>query len=137
MANALVKIAPTEKFKDSTILIENLERKELARVAQSDWYARFAYVQSDDSYFDLLARNDISRGTFNALYRHVPCKSNNGGRRIESSVCYDENRLAHNAKALRGLAYASGESALVGREGELYGNRWTCLLYTSPSPRDS
>ena len=124
MAKALQKLEPTEAFKDATERLKEIERKELARVDQADWYDRFAYILSDDSYFDLLARNDLSRGAFNALYRHVSCISNHTKRRIEASNCFDENRVAHNAKALRGLTYAAGEGVLVGHLGDLYGNRW-------------
>ena len=124
LGNALKKLTPNEEFQDATQRLKEIELKELARVEQADWYERFAYIQSDDSYLDLLARNDLSRGTFNALYRHVSCKSNHTGRKIEASVCFDENRVAHNAKALRGLTYAAGESVLVGHQGDLYGNRW-------------
>jgi hypothetical protein len=124
MAKALQKLEPTEAFKDATERLKEIERKELARVDQADWYDRFAYILSDDSYFDLLARNDLSRGAFNALYRHVSCMSNHTKRKIEASNCFDENRVAHNAKALRGLTYAAGEGVLVGHLGDLYGNRW-------------
>ncbi len=124
MAKALQKLEPTEAFKDATERLKEIERKELARVDQADWYDRFAYILSDDSYFDLLARNDLTRSAFNALYRHVSCISNHTKRRIEASNCFDENRVAHNAKALRGLTYAAGEGVLVGHLGDLYGNRW-------------
>ena len=122
---ALKKIEPFNLF---TVTPEDqlaeIERKELGRLEKEDWYDRFAYVQSDDSYFDLLARNDVSRGTFNALYRHISCKSIHNGRKLEAANCYDENRVAHNAVALRGLTYAAGDSALVSSMGELHGNRW-------------
>ena len=124
MAKALEKISPTEQFKDARERLAEIERKELSRVDKEEWYERFAYVQSDDSYFDLLARNDISRASFNAIYRHVSCKSIHTTRKIESSVCFDENRVAHNAKVLRGLTYAAGEGVLVGFENDTYGNRW-------------
>jgi len=124
MAKALSKLEPTEAYRDATERLKEIERKELSRVEQADWYDRFAYVQSDDCYFDVLARNDLSRGAFNAIYRHISCTSNHTKRKIEASVCFDENRQAHNAKVLKGLTYAAGEGVLVGHLGDLYGNRW-------------
>jgi hypothetical protein len=72
-------------------------------------------------------RRELSRGTFNALFRHVTCFSIHPSkvkRRIEASVCFDENRQAMGAHALAGITYAAGESVLVTREGQVYGNRW-------------
>ena len=122
---ALEKLNPTKEFPDDAKrIIEEVERKELGRVERSQWYERFAYVQDDESYFDMKDRREIGRTTFNALFRHIPCKSIHTGRRIEASVCFDENRQAMGAKALVGITYAAGESVVVERDGDLYGNRW-------------
>jgi hypothetical protein len=70
-------------------------------------------------------RREISRYTFNALFRHIDCKSvHNAKRRIEAATSFDENRQAKGAKSLVGVTYAAGESVLVAREGMVYGNRW-------------
>ena len=125
MEQALSKLTPTEMFNDDAAQrILEIERKELGRVQKAEWYERFAYIQDDESYFDLRDRREISRSTFNALYRHVECKSVHTGRRVEASVCFDENRQAMGAKALVGITYAAGESMVVARDGDLYGNRW-------------
>ena len=125
MGKALEKLTPSDMFQaTSDTLIAEIEEKELGRIEKSEWYERFAYVEEDDAYFDLRERREVSRGTFNALYRHISCKSIHTGRKIEASVGYDERRQAHNAKSVRGLTYAAGESVLVGRNGSLYGNRW-------------
>jgi hypothetical protein len=122
---ALEKLNPTEAFPDEAKrIIAEVERKELSRIERSQWYERFAYIQDDESYFDLQDRREIGRTTFNALFRHVPCKSIHTGRRIEASVCFDENRQAMGAKALVGITYAAGESVVVERDGDLFGNRW-------------
>jgi hypothetical protein len=39
-------------------------------------------------------------------------------------VSYDENRQTMGAKALVGITYAAGETVLVSRDGDIYGNRW-------------
>jgi hypothetical protein len=39
-------------------------------------------------------------------------------------VCFDENRQKMGALALAGITYAAGETILVEREGQVYGNRW-------------
>jgi len=125
MNMALSKLTPNEVYRDTAAeLIAEVERKELGRIEKANWYERFAYIQDDESYFDLQDRREVSRQTFNALFRHVPCKSIHTGRKIEASVCFDENRQAMGAKALVGVTYAAGEDVLVSRDGDLYGNRW-------------
>jgi hypothetical protein len=129
LANVMAKtysiIAPTEAFPDDVKKRQTeIEHRELGRVQKREWFARFAYIQSDDSYFDLQDRREISRGTFNALYRHVICKSIRTGRHVEASVCFDELRQENGAPALVGITYAAGEAVLVSRGGDVYGNRW-------------
>ena len=125
MARTLDKLTPTETYPDRAAeVIAEVDRKELGRVEKASWYERFAYVLSDDCYFDLVDRREISRGAFNALFRHIPCRSIHGGKKIEASTCYDENRQALGARVLVGVTYAAGESVLVSRNGDVYGNRW-------------
>ena len=127
MQSALAKLTPGDMFSkasDAAAAIAEVERKELGRVEKAAWYARFAYIQDDDSYFDLVDRREISRSTFNALYRGVGCKSVHNDRKIEAAVCYDENRQKEGAPALVGITYAPGESTLCHRDGDVYGNRW-------------
>jgi hypothetical protein len=125
MAKAYEIIAPTAAFPDDVKKRQTeIEQRELGRVEKAEWFGRFAYIQSDDSYFDLQDRREISRGTFNALYRHVICKSIRTGRHVEASVCFDELRQENGAPALVGVTYAAGETVLVSRGGDVYGNRW-------------
>ena len=126
MESALSKLTPTESFPDAAAaVVAEVERKELGRVERDGWWERFAYIQDDDSYFDLHDRREISRGTFNALFRHINCKSiHDGKRRVEAATSFDENRQAKGAYALTGITYAPGESVLCAREGLAYGNRW-------------
>jgi hypothetical protein len=128
MDQTLSKLQPTEAFPDKGAeVIAEVERKQLDRTTKEGWYERFAYIQEDDAYFDLQDRREVARGTFNALFRHVTCYSihpSKQKRRIEASVCFDENRQAKGALALAGITYAAGESVLVSREGQVYGNRW-------------
>lgn len=126
MESALSKLTPTQEFPDAAAaVIAEVERKELGRVERENWWDRFAYVQDDDSYFDLLDRREVSRGTFNALFRHIECRSIHGKKpKIEASVCFDENRQAKGARALVGITYAPGETILCARDGLVYGNRW-------------
>jgi len=125
MRDTLSKLTPNEVYRDTASeLIAEVERKELGRIEKANWYERFAYIQDDESYFDLQDRREVSRQTFNALFRHVPCKSIHTGRKVEASICFDENRQAMGAKALVGVTYAAGEDVLVSRDGDLFGNRW-------------
>jgi hypothetical protein len=125
MAKTYAVIAPTDAFPDDVKRRQvEIEQRELGRVEKEEWFARFAYIQSDDAYFDMQDRREISRGTFNALYRHIVCKSIRTGRHIEASVCFDELRQKKGAPALVGITYAAGETVLVSRGGDVYGNRW-------------
>ena len=125
MSDALSKLTPNDVYRDTASeLIAEVERKELGRIEKADWYNRFAYIQDDESYFDMQDRREVSRQTFNALFRHIPCKSIHTGRKVEASICFDENRQAMGAKALVGVTYAAGEDVIVTRDGDLFGNRW-------------
>jgi len=125
MNMALSKLTPNEVYRDTASeLIAEIERKELGRIEKADWYQRFAYIQDDESYFDMQDRREVSRQTFNALFRHIPCKSIHTGRKVEASICFDENRQIMGAKALVGVTYAAGEDVIVSRDGDLFGNRW-------------
>jgi hypothetical protein len=125
MDSALSKLAPNEQFPDeAAVIVADTERKELARLEKAEWWGRFAYVQEDDAYFDLQDRRELSRSTFNALFRHIGCKSIHNGRKIEPAISFDEQRQAKGAKALVGITYAAGQDVIVKREGHEYGNRW-------------
>lgn len=125
MESALSKLAPTPEYPDvAAAVVAEVERKELGRVEKDGWYERFAYIQNDDAYFDLADRREIGRSTFNALFRHISCKSIHNQRKIEASVCFDEHRQAKGARSLVGVTYAPGEDILCAREGLVYGNRW-------------
>lgn len=125
MAAVAEALKPTDMFRDTASeVIAEVDRKELGRLDKAGWYTRFAYVVSDDTYFDLQARREMSRGAFNAVFRHVSCKSIHTDRRVEASVCFDENRQAAGARVLEGVTYAAGDSVLVTQDGDVYGNRW-------------
>lgn len=125
MDTALSKLTPTESFPDEAARVEaETERKEAARLEKAEWWDRFAYIQEDDAYFDLQDRRELSRSTFNALFRHIGCKSIHNGRKIEPAISFDEQRQAKGAKALVGITYAAGQGVIVKREGHEYGNRW-------------
>jgi hypothetical protein len=125
MQSTLNKIEPSNFFSDDAKkVIEEVERKELGRVEMKGWFERFAYILSDDSFFDMQDRREVPRYVFNALYRHVNCISINSKRKVEAATAYDEQRQAMGARTLVGITYAAGESLLVARDGDVYGNRW-------------
>lgn len=125
MESALSKLTPTEAFPDAAAAtIAEVERKEMGRLAKAEWFERFAYLQDDDAYFDMLERRYISRSAFNATFRHITCKSIRTGRVVEASVAYDELRQDKGARILVGMTYAAGENVLCAREGHVYANRW-------------
>jgi len=129
MTTALSKIPGAGIFEDTAAqIVQDMaakdEQRQSARGQKEDWYERFAYVQEDESYFDLRDRREISRSTFNALFRHVPCRSIHNGAKIEAATCFDENRESKGAHALVGITYAAGDDIIVHRNGHQYGNRW-------------
>ncbi len=125
MDAALSKLTPTSAYpNEAAIVAAETERKEAARLEKDEWWDRFAYIQEDDAYFDMQDRRELSRSTFNALFRHIGCKSIHNNRKIEPAVSFDENRQAKGAKALVGITYAAGQPEIVLREGHEYGNRW-------------
>jgi len=126
MESALSKLTPTPEFPDVVAdVVAEVERKELGRLEKDGWYERFAYLQDDDAFFDLAERHEVSRQSFNAIFRHVACNSIHGKRpKIEAGTCFDENRQAKGARILKGVTYAAGESILCSRDGIVYGNRW-------------
>mgnify|MGYP003345523416 CR=1 FL=1 len=125
MHETLEKLTPSNFFTDDAQkVIEEVERKEVARLDKAEWYRRFAYVVADDSYYDLEDRKEYFRGSFNAIYRHVSCRSIHNNAKIEAATCFDENRQAMGARVLLGITYAAGETELVARDGDVYGNRW-------------
>ena len=126
MEIALSKLQPTAAFPDVVAdVVAEVERKELGRLEKDGWYERFAYLQDDDSFFDLIERHEVARQSFNAIYRHIPCNSIHGKRpKIEAGTCFDENRQAKGARILKGVTYAAGESILCSRDGIVFGNRW-------------
>ena len=129
MAVVLAKLTPGDLFRDDPAAqLADIERRELGRVEKDAWYTRFAYNQDDENYFDLTTRREVSRSTFNALYRHITCLSRHavgkGSRKIEASVCFDENREDRGALALVGITYAAGDDVVVFRDGDAFGNRW-------------
>ena len=126
MESALSKLQPTAEFPDvAAEIVAEVERKELGRIEKDGWYERFAYLQDDDAYFDLSERHEVSRASFNAIYRHIACNSIHGKKpKIEAGTCFDENRQAKGARILKGVTYAAGETILCARDGLVYGNRW-------------
>ena len=120
---------PPGATEDVQKVIAEVERKEAGRVEQAGWFERFAYVQPDDSFFDMIDRRGVKRQSFNALFRHIQCFSvfpTAGGKakRVEASVSFDENRQAMGARVLQGTTYAPGASVLCARNGDVFGNRW-------------
>jgi len=110
------------------IMTEQLARvraREAGRIAKTEWFDRYVYGHVDDFYFDLVERQDYSRRAFDALYRHVPCTSIHSGRKVNPSLCFDENRTAAGGMVLAGVTYSPGDGALVERDGRVFGNRWS------------
>jgi hypothetical protein len=125
MASVRAMLEPTAEYPDEAQkIVEDVNRRELGRLEKNAWYERFAYVVDDDAYFDMGERREYTRSAFNALYRHVKCVSIHNGRKVEASVCYDENRQHMGARTLQALVYAAGDAALVERDGLVYGNMW-------------
>lgn len=126
MSAAMEAVRPTRAYPDvAAQVVAEVERQEAGRLERADWFKRFAYIASDDAFFDMQERRDLSRRAFDAVFRHVECRSlHNPKQRVEASRWYDQNRQAMGAPVLQGLTYAAGQSVLCAREGAVYGNRW-------------
>jgi hypothetical protein len=125
-SQAISKLTPTEDFPNVSVeVVESAERRQASRETKDGWFERYAYVVKDDCYFDLLTRQELSRGSFNALYRHVGCKSIHNDRKVEASVAFDELRESRGAAVVREVTYAAGDPVLTARDGDLYANRWS------------
>lgn len=120
------KLTPTEAYQNEAAKrVKEVEDKQAGREARALWHDRFAYIADDDAYFDKKTCSEISRKAFNAIFRHIECKSTGEKpRRLEASVWYDENREAMGGYALKGLTYAAGEDWMVHKDGLVYGNVW-------------
>lgn len=106
-------------------IIAEVERKSAARTEKQKLHERFAYVASDNSYFDLFTRREYKRDVFDAMFRHLDTRSRFGKNpRVGAGVWFDENRNDYNGQMLTGIAYAPGGGTLVAREGDVYGNKW-------------
>jgi hypothetical protein len=117
--------APPALAAEAAAVVAEVDRREAGRVEKADWWERWAYLISDDAYFDLHERRQVSRTNFNAIYRHIACRSVHGkAPKIEASICYDEHRQDKGGRILQGVTFAAGESILVSRDGDVYGNRW-------------
>jgi len=123
MATIYEKIAPNEAFPDDAAArVREVEKKEAGRLEQSEWFGRFAYVQSDDSCFDMLTRREIARNVFRMLCsvmsiavrytrRQAVCRRPS----ITTNVGRSWARLR-----LSAITFAAGEDALVTRDGLVY-----------------
>ncbi len=105
-------------------VVQEIENREKQRLEKAEWFTRYAYIESDDAYFDIDHRKVVTRSAFNAIYRHVACKNIKTDAYCEASIWYDQNRAAMGAKSLVSLTYAAGDGALVSHNGELKGNLW-------------
>jgi hypothetical protein len=119
-------LTPTEKFPDEAAKrVKEVNDKQAGREDRATWHKRFAYVVDDDGYFDHKTGQEISRRAFNAIFRHVECKSTGEKpRRLEASVWYDEQRESQGGYVLKGMTYAAGDEWKVARDGLVYGNVW-------------
>ena len=127
MKGTLDKLTPTAAYPDEAAkIIAEVEQRELGRVQKADWFKEFAYVLPDDGYFSMTTRQELTRRGFDAIYRGVACKTIHGDKKakVSASIAFDESRQEKGARVLNGIAYAPGESVLIERNGDAFGNRW-------------
>jgi hypothetical protein len=126
MLQTIGRLTPTPELAGAVAeVMAEVDRAEAARTDKADWWHRFAYVVSDDAYFDMRERRQFTRTNFNALFRHVSCRSIHGKNpKIEASICFDEHRQTKGGRVLDGIAYSAGDDVLVARAGGVYGNKW-------------
>lgn len=124
----ITALTPTKEYPDKAAQwASDVEKSQAGRELRSKWHGRFAYVVSDDAYFDRETCTEISRKAFNALFRHIECfaiDSQGKKRRLEASSWFDAYREELKGYALTGLTYAAGEDWMVHKDGLVYGNVW-------------
>jgi len=100
------------------------EHVNAAAAERNSWGIRYAYVQEDDSYYDLITRDRLSRASFDAIYRALRCNSRHTGRLTSASKWFDEHRVEIGGQVISNFTYAAGDAALLTRDGQVYGNLW-------------
>lgn len=119
LAQSLNKLKP-----QPNPIVEASEAQERQRLEKAEWFTRYAYLESDDAYFDLMYRKVVTRSAFNALYAHVVTKNIKTDAHCDAATWYNQNRVAMGGKSLVALTYAAGDGALVSHNGEVKGNLW-------------
>ena len=109
---------------DAKVRQEDADRRTEVIEDRAGWFDEWAYVVTDDGYFNKVTRREVSRPSFNAIYRGTKCISVHTGRKVEAATFYDENRQAKGAEIVDEITYASGEDATITRDGLVYGNKW-------------
>ena len=105
--------------------IKRIDQRQQGRIEQQHWHDRYAYLVADNAFFDLEQQTCLSRASFDALYRHVDCRSVHGkAPKALPSASYDELRVQRNSTPLQSMTYSAGDGPLVARDGLVYGNRW-------------
>lgn len=105
------------------------EERNSNQAEKTEIHGLYAYVESDDAYFHLKTRRMKQRRVFNALFAHIECHSihlNASGKasRVNASQWFDENREKKHGVVLSGLTYAAGETEIVRKYTENFGNTW-------------
>ena len=126
MAAALAKLPQDAPMAEAAAeALASVQAREHGRIERDDLHRHWAYVVSDDGYFNLDDRTEVSRAAFNALYAGLSCRSRHGKNPVASaSKWFDEWRHERGGKALSAITYAPGLLALVERDGDVLGNRW-------------
>ena len=127
IAEKLPRAEEQSTFTDTSgRVIAEVEQREIGRIQKADWYKEFAYVMPDDGYFNMRTREELSRRAFDSIFRHIRCTTIHSEKasRVTPSISFDETRQKEGAKVLSGITYAPGETVLVSRNGQVFGNRW-------------
>jgi len=126
MAAALSKLPTGVPMAEAAAeALAEVQAREHQRLQAAELHDHWAYVVSDDGYFNLDARTEVTRRSFNAIYAHLEFRSPHGkGGLIQASQWFDAYRQPRDARVLAGITYAPGLPALVERDGDVLGNRW-------------
>jgi hypothetical protein len=117
MASAVARLPAAAPMADAAAAaLADVEAREHSRIERDDLHRHWAYVVSDDAYFNLDDRSEVSRAAFNALYAGLSCRSRHGKRPVvTASKWFDEWRHERGGRALSAITYAAGLPALVER----------------------
>ena len=124
LATVLQKDNKPEGFEKADDMMDEVDQQTADQKERESWFDRYAYVKSDDAYFDTHTRAHVSRKSFNALYAGMFCKSKHTKKKCLAAAWFDERRVENGSAAIDRYIYYPGRPGFFDDEGAFCGNLW-------------